>query len=82
MEAVGPQAIVGLGATAARALFGSKVRVTRDRGRILATPQAEIGAVTIHPSAILRLSGEDEREDAFGDLVDDLAFVAAQLDRS
>jgi DNA polymerase len=79
VEAVRPRAIVGMGATAARALFGSKVRVTRDRGAVLATEHAEIGAVTIHPSAVLRLEDE-EREDAFGALVDDLRFVAGKLD--
>ena len=81
VEAVKPRAIVGMGATAARALFGSKVRVTRDRGQVLPTSHAEVGAVTIHPSAILRLREEDERRDAFEALVDDLAFVAAKLDR-
>jgi uracil-DNA glycosylase len=61
-------------------VFGSKVRVTRDRGTLLPTDRAEIGAVTIHPSAILRLREDDERGDAFKALVDDLIFVAAKLD--
>jgi uracil-DNA glycosylase len=38
VEAVRPRAIVALGATAAKALFGPSVRVTRNRGRILETP--------------------------------------------
>jgi uracil-DNA glycosylase len=82
VEAVEPRAIVAMGATAARSLFGSKVRVTRDRGRVLETSHAEIGAVTIHPSAILRVDDSAEREDAFNALVDDLAFVASRLECS
>jgi uracil-DNA glycosylase len=79
VEAVRPRAIVALGATAARALFGSKVRVTRDRGRPIETPYAELGAVTIHPSAVLRVRESAEREDAFNALVEDLEFVGGRL---
>jgi uracil-DNA glycosylase family protein len=52
--AVGPEAIVALGATATRSLFGAKVKVTKDRGKLLDCDLAEIAAVTIHPSAVLR----------------------------
>jgi uracil-DNA glycosylase family protein len=82
IEAVSPGAVVALGGTAAKALFGSKVRVMRDRGRELETPLAPIGAVTIHPSAILRLRDHDEREDARAAMVADLAAVAKAAGRS
>jgi uracil-DNA glycosylase family protein len=82
IEAVSPRVLVALGATAAKALFGSKVRVTRDRGRELETPLAPIGAVTIHPSAILRLHDHDEREDARAAMVADLVAVAEAASRS
>ncbi|MDX6601213.1 MAG: uracil-DNA glycosylase [Solirubrobacterales bacterium] len=75
IDAVSPRALVALGATAAKALFGAKVRVTRDRGRELETSLAPIGAITIHPSAILRLRDHDEREDALAAMVADLAAV-------
>jgi uracil-DNA glycosylase family protein len=81
IEAVSPGALVALGATAAKALFGSKVRVTRDRGRELETPLAPIGTVTIHPSAILRLRDHDEREEARAAMVADLAAVAEAVAR-
>jgi len=74
IEAVGPEAIVALGATATRSLFGTKVKVTKDRGRLLESDLASIAAVTIHPSAVLR-AGED-RADAYASLVDDLKLVA------
>jgi len=81
VEAIGPRGIVALGATAAKALFGTSVRVTRDRGRLLETPLAPVGAVTVHPSAILRVREREERHDAFAGLVEDLSAVAAALER-
>jgi len=74
VEAIGPEAIVALGATATRSLFGTKVMVTKDRGRLLESDLANIAAVTIHPSAVLR-AGED-RADAYASLVTDLMLVA------
>jgi uracil-DNA glycosylase len=77
---VRPSAVVALGATAAKALFGSSVRVTRDRGRVLETPLAAVGAVTVHPSAILRIREKEERHDALAGLVEDLQAVSAALE--
>src|SRR5215203_771709 len=79
VEAVQPQAVLAMGATAARALFGPKVKVTKDRGRPLETPLAPVAAVTIHPSAILRLRDHDEREAERAAFVADLEGVAAAL---
>lgn len=59
-----PAGLLALGSTAAKALFGASVRVTRDRGSLIDSPLAPIAAVTMHPSAILRLRDHDEREDA------------------
>lgn len=79
LKAVRPTALLALGATAAKALFGSSVRVTRDRGRLLESPLAPTAALTIHPSAILRLRDHGEREEALAGLVDDLRLVAREL---
>jgi uracil-DNA glycosylase family protein len=76
VEAMHPQAILALGATAAKALFGSKVKVTRDRGHLLESPLAPVAAVTVHPSAILRVREHEEREDALAGLTEDLKLVA------
>jgi DNA polymerase len=71
---VDPKLIVCLGAIAARSLLGTTFRVTQQRGQVmeLATP---IGVrrvlATVHPSAVLRASGED-RSGAFAGLVADL----------
>ncbi len=79
VEAVGPRAIVALGATASRSVFGPSVKVTRDRGSLLESPLAEIASVTVHPSAILRVQESDERHAAFEALVDDLETVGREL---
>jgi uracil-DNA glycosylase len=79
VEAVKPEALLALGATAARALFGTKVKVTKDRGRPLESPLAPVAAVTIHPSAILRLREHDEREAELAAFVADLEAVATAL---
>jgi DNA polymerase len=76
VEAVRPRALLAMGATAARSLFGTKVKVTVDRGRPLESPLAPIAAVTIHPSAILRLRDHDEREAEMAAFVADLEAVA------
>jgi DNA polymerase len=71
---VDPALIVCLGAVAAKSLLGTTFRVTQQRGQVLelATP---IGVrrvlATLHPSAVLRASGED-RSEAFAWLVADL----------
>jgi len=79
VQAVGPEAVLAMGATAARSLFGPKVKVTKDRGRPLESPLAPVAAVTIHPSAILRLRDQDEREAEFAGFVADLEGVATAL---
>ena len=71
---VDPALILCLGATAARALLGSSFRVTKQRGQVLelATPVGIRPVLaTVHPSAVLRASGED-RDEAFAGLVADL----------
>jgi uracil-DNA glycosylase family protein len=79
IEAVEPALVLALGATAARSLAGTSVRVTRDRGDVLETPLADAGMVTIHPSAILRIRGSEEREQAFDEFVDDLEAARAAV---
>jgi DNA polymerase len=77
VAAVKPEAVVALGATATRSLFGTEVKVTRDRGTPLESDLAPLALVTVHPSAILRAG--DEREAAYGAFVADLKVVADAL---
>jgi uracil-DNA glycosylase family protein len=80
LAVVRPEVLVCLGATAAKALLGSKVRVTRDRGRFLESELAPAVSVTVHPSSILRINDARERRAARGELTADLRKVAARLD--
>ena len=76
---VKPRAIVALGATAASALAGPNVRVTRDRGKLIESPHAEILTVTVHPSSILRAPSEEDRRKAMALFVADLKGIARRL---
>jgi uracil-DNA glycosylase len=80
VEAVSPLAVVAMGSTASRSVFGPGVRVLRDRGQLLETPLAPVGSVTIHPSAILRVPEREERHEALAAMVEDLEAVSAALD--
>src|SRR3954453_15388834 len=79
VQAVAPEAVLAMGATAARSLFGPKVKVTKDRGRPLESPLAPVAAVTIHPSAILRLRDHDERAAELAQLLAALEGVESAL---
>jgi DNA polymerase len=80
LAVVKPEVLVCLGATAAKALLGSKVRVTKDRGRPLDSDLAPIVTVTVHPSSILRIDDGDERRAARSELVEDLKRIAKWAD--
>jgi len=78
LAAVSPELVVLLGATAAQAVLGPQVRVTRDRGVVMEHDDRDYATlVTVHPSAVLR-TRPPERDVAFDALVRDLE-VAARL---
>jgi DNA polymerase len=79
LDAVRPEALVCLGATAAQALVGRGISVTRDRGVFISSPLAPLVTVTVHPSSILRSPDEESRHAAMEALVADLAHVAEAL---
>jgi uracil-DNA glycosylase family protein len=79
MDVVDPEVLVCLGATAVRAVIGSKARVMKDHGELLESRLGRTAVPTLHPSAILRAEDED-RADALAMLVGDLAVVREHLD--
>jgi uracil-DNA glycosylase len=81
LEAVEPEAVVLLGATAAKALLGSSFRVTQHRGELLDSQLAQIVSATIHPSAILRAPDDAARAAEREAFADDLRVVAEALSR-
>jgi uracil-DNA glycosylase len=80
IAAVRPTMIVALGATAALALFGSSVRVLRDRGTWIASPLAPRATVTVHPSSILRSPDGRALAAARRAFVRDLRAIATRRD--
>ena len=76
IEAVRPRVVVCMGATAARTVLGPDVRVTRDRGRPLASPIAPHVIATVHPSAVLRAPDEETRRLEMERFIADLRAAA------
>jgi DNA polymerase len=79
LEVVGPQALLILGATAGKALLGSKFTLRQTRGRPIESDLAPFVTATIHPSAILRAPDDDSRQAEREAFTRDLEAVAAYL---
>ena len=75
---VKPQLILALGVTAAVALAGRPVVLSRERGRVIEFTDGQRGMVTTHPSSILRMPDQKARHAAFAALVKDLKAAARQ----
>lgn len=74
-----PKVLVALGATAAATLAGPSVRVTRDRGKPIASALAPYVTVTVHPSSILRATDAESRRAARRAFVNDLKKIKKLL---
>lgn len=86
VEAVHPQVLVVLGATAAKSLFGPGFRLTQHRGEVLRLPADLLSEgidprviVTVHPASVLR-GPASPRDEALASMVADLRTAAALLD--
>jgi uracil-DNA glycosylase family protein len=79
LRVVQPEALILLGATAAKAILGSSFRVSKQRGELLDSELAPIVSATIHPSAILRGPDEATRQQEREAFAADLANVARAL---
>ncbi len=79
IEAVRPEVIVCLGATAAQALLGRDFRVTQHRGELIASDIVPHILATVHPSSILRAPDDDARHEEYAKFVADLKQVARAL---
>jgi uracil-DNA glycosylase family protein len=79
LRVVEPDALVLLGATAAKALMGSSFRLTQHRGEMLDSDLAPMVTATIHPSAILRQRDDASRSSEREAFAEDLRVVAKAL---
>ena len=73
---VRPAAILGMGATAARSLLGHPTPIAANRGRPLTVIDGAQILVTIHPSMLLRLREEADKEREYRRFVEDLRVAA------
>jgi DNA polymerase len=84
IEAVRPQVILCLGATAAQSLLGAAFRVSAQRGEVLGLPGTvevdlepePVVVATVHPSSVLR-DRSDSHDEAYKSFVDDLRSARA-----
>jgi uracil-DNA glycosylase len=81
LEAVQPEVLVCLGASAAQALLGRNFRVTRDRGKLIESPLAPHVIATVHPSSILRAPDDQARHAQMKAFIDDLKQVASVIQK-
>jgi uracil-DNA glycosylase family protein len=82
IKLVGPLAVVALGATAAKALFGPQFRLTQHRGELIESELAQFAAATIHPSAIVRQRDDEARRRERDAFTDDLRAVYSLVGQS
>ena len=71
-----PKLVVAMGGTAARAVLGRAVTITRERGRPIELPDGQTVFVTVHPSYLLRVPDEDAKAREYRAFVADLRKIA------
>ena len=76
LDAVKPEVLVCLGASAAQELLGKDFRVTRDRGKLIPSDLAANVIATVHPSSILRAQDHESRRSQLDAFIKDLKQVA------
>jgi len=79
IDRIRPDAIVCMGAMAARGVFGSSFRLMAERGQWLDLPDGRKAMATVHPSYLLRLPDHEAREAGFADFVRDLSLIREML---
>jgi uracil-DNA glycosylase len=70
-----PKLLVLMGGTAARAVMGRQVTITRERGRPIKLEDGQMAFVTVHPSFLLRVPDEDAKAREYRAFVKDLEAV-------
>jgi DNA polymerase len=70
-----PKLVVAMGGTAARAVLGRAVTITRERGRPIELGNGQAAFVTVHPSFLLRLPDEDAKAREYRGFVADLRKI-------
>ena len=76
---VQPSAIIALGVTAARGLTGKTVTISKIRGQAMSLADGTKLFITVHPSSLLRIEDESDRQTAYRQFVADLKKAAAEI---
>jgi DNA polymerase len=76
---VKPRVVVALGATAVRSLFGRPLAIGNLRGELHEIADGTPAFVTVHPSALLRIQDDADKEREYRRFVADLRLAAALL---
>jgi uracil-DNA glycosylase family protein len=72
---VKPAAIVAMGATAARSVFGRVVTIAKMRGEVHRLADGTAALATIHPSYLLRIQEEADKQREYRNFVSDLRLA-------
>jgi DNA polymerase len=76
---VKPVLLVLMGGTAARAVMGRAVTITRERGRPIRMADGQTVFITVHPSYLLRLPDAASKAREYAAFVDDLRAIRALM---
>jgi uracil-DNA glycosylase len=82
IDALQPQIIVCLGATAAQALLGRQFKVTAQRGEWVPSELAPFVMATVHPSSLLRAPDEETRRLEMQRFISDLKLIHKAFQRA
>jgi uracil-DNA glycosylase family protein len=77
---VRPKLLVLMGGSAARAVLGRAVSISRERGRPFATPDGQTVFVTVHPSFLLRVPDAAAKAREYDAFVRDLRAIRGLME--
>lgn len=80
LEAIEPDVVICLGATAAQSVISAEFRITKQRGDVFHTDYAPVTLATYHPSAILRAPDKAARAKMYDMLLADLRAAASHVE--
>ena len=78
-EVLKPKIVVCMGTTAAQAVLGKTVPITRERGKFIESDSGLVTFITIHPSAIYRQRDRSEQEKEYDRFVEEMKLVSRKL---
>jgi uracil-DNA glycosylase len=81
LDAVKPEVLVCLGASAAQSLLGKDFRVSQQRGELIESALAPHVVATVHPSSILRAQDDESRHAQMQAFINDLKKIARLIQR-